>query len=232
MLTEKPEVLAIIPARGGSKRIHRKNIVNLCGKPLIAYSIEVALKTPQVTRVIVSTEDREIAEVARKYGATVPFFRPKELAGDSSIVCEAVNFTLDRLKETGYRPDLVFGLYPTSIFRTPRQVEFLIEKLHEGHSHVRTVKPIAANRFTFFSMKKDGKLLPESPCASGSNGRQQVFFKCYGLFTGQNLNHQQSHGIYLHKVTVPISLIDIDNYHDLYMAEEVIKRNLFDFDLK
>ncbi len=232
MLKEKPEVLAIIPARGGSKRIPRKNIANLCGKPLIAYSIEVALKTPQITRVVVSTEDREIADVARTYGAMVPFLRPKEMARDSSVVGEAISFTLERLQESGYRPDVVFELYPTSLFRTPMQVKFLVEKLLQGHSYVLTVKPIEASRTPFFSMKKNGVLLPESPSGSGPDVRQQVFFKCYGLFTGQNLDQSNSRGIYLHQVTDPISLIDIDDYGDLYVAEEVIKRNIFDFDLK
>ncbi|MBW1723549.1 MAG: hypothetical protein JRH13_15900, partial [Deltaproteobacteria bacterium] len=76
----KPEVLAIIPARGGSKGLPRKNIRDLCGKPLIAYSIEVALRAKLIDRVVVSTEDEEIAEISESFGAEVPFLRPKEMA--------------------------------------------------------------------------------------------------------------------------------------------------------
>ena len=74
--------LCVIPARGGSKRIPRKNIKIFCGKPIIAYSIEAALNTDFFDEVIVSTDDIEIAEIAKSYGATVPFIRPKDLAPD------------------------------------------------------------------------------------------------------------------------------------------------------
>jgi Cytidylyltransferase len=227
-----PKILAIIPARGGSKRIPRKNIVDLCGKPLIAYSIEVALKTPQVSRVIVSTEDKEIAEIARAHGAEVPFYRPMGMARDSSVLGDAVDFTLDRLGEDGYKPDVVFELYPTSVFRTPKQLSFLIGKLLEGYSSVKTVKPIPVGRASLFTIKKDGSCMAAVPVGLGANGSKRVFFKSYGLFVGRNLNRTQPYAFYLHKLIDPISLIDIDYPHDLCMAEEIIRRNLFDFDQK
>ena len=76
------EVICLIPARGGSKGLPRKNILDLAGKPLIAHSIDVALATPSIKRVFVSTDDEEIAETAREYGAEVPFLRPSDLASD------------------------------------------------------------------------------------------------------------------------------------------------------
>jgi len=91
----KSEAVAIIPARGGSKRIPKKNIKNFCGKPLIAYSIQTALKSKLFNKVIVSTDDEQIAFTAKKYGAIVPFIRPKELSGDYVGSGEAIEHTLD-----------------------------------------------------------------------------------------------------------------------------------------
>lgn len=92
-------VIAIIPARGGSKRIPRKNIKLFCGKPIIAYSIEAALKSDCFDRVIVSTDDEEIAMVARQYGAEVPFFRNKELADDYTSVTDVVIDVIQTVEE-------------------------------------------------------------------------------------------------------------------------------------
>src|SRR4030043_381549 len=81
-MIDKYKVVCVIPARGGSKGVPRKNIKNLAGKPLIAYTIEQALQSQYIDRTIVSTEDKEIADIAKQYGAEVPFMRPKDLAGD------------------------------------------------------------------------------------------------------------------------------------------------------
>ncbi len=92
--------LAIIPARGGSKRIPRKNIKDFLGKPIIAYSIEAALKSSLFEEVMVSTDDKEIAEVAKKHGAKVPFFRSKEKADDYTGLNEVVMEVLDEYRNT------------------------------------------------------------------------------------------------------------------------------------
>ena len=92
-------LVALIPARGGSKGIPRKNILELCGKPLNAWSIEVAQKSNYIDRLVVSTEDEEIAVIARSYGAEVPFMRPAELAMDDTPVIEPVLHALDLLPE-------------------------------------------------------------------------------------------------------------------------------------
>ena len=107
------KILGLIPARGGSKGIPRKNIIDLHGKPLIAWTIETALNCYQLDRVIVSTEDFEIAEVAKKYGADVPFMRPKELAKDSTPGIEPVLHAITLLPEY----DWVLLLQPTSPLR-------------------------------------------------------------------------------------------------------------------
>ncbi len=124
------EVLAIIPARGGSKGLPGKNIRLLAGHPLIAYSIKAALDTPAISRVVVSTDAPEIAAVAVKYGAEVPFLRPEALAGDLSTDLEVFGHALRWLADReGYRPDLVVQLRPTSPIRFVHHLEACIGKL-------------------------------------------------------------------------------------------------------
>jgi len=121
------KIIGIIPARGGSKRIPKKNIKLLGGKPLIAYSIEAALKSKYINRVIVSTEDREIAKISKKYGAEV-IKRPIELAKDDSSTTEVIKHTITTLNENEkYFPDIVVLLQPTSPLRKVEDIEKAIE---------------------------------------------------------------------------------------------------------
>ena len=126
----QPEIISIIPARGGSKGIPKKNIVLLAGKPLIAYSIGQSLQCRHIKRTIVSTDDPEIAEIAREYGAEVPFIRPKELAKDDTPDLPVFLHALDWLeKQESYLPDLIVHLRPTSPLREVKHIEEAIEKL-------------------------------------------------------------------------------------------------------
>jgi N-acylneuraminate cytidylyltransferase len=107
-------VLAIIPARGGSKRIPRKNIKDFMGKPIIAYSIETSIKSGLFDRVIVSTDDREIAEISKGHGAEVPFFRSPENSNDNASTVDVLLEVLEKLIENGEKYDILCCLYPTS----------------------------------------------------------------------------------------------------------------------
>lgn len=121
---KKPEILAIIPARSGSKGILRKNIRPFNGKPLITHSIVLAKSAPSVSRVIVSTDSEEIASIAREAGAEVPFLRPAEYAGDTSKVVDAVAHLLLKLKAVEhYQPDYILLLQPTNPMRTIDDIE-------------------------------------------------------------------------------------------------------------
>ncbi|MEC5210521.1 pseudaminic acid cytidylyltransferase [Psychrobacter sp. PL15] len=123
--------IAVIPARGGSKRIPRKNIKEFCGKPIIAYSIEAALQSGCFDKVIVSTDDVEIAEVAKKYGAEVPFMRPVKLSDDYSgtipVICHAIEWFVKQ----GLDPQLVCCLYATAPFVTPEYLQQGLQQLKE-----------------------------------------------------------------------------------------------------
>ncbi|MEA5078511.1 MAG: acylneuraminate cytidylyltransferase [Anaerolineaceae bacterium] len=123
-MVKKPEVLAIIPARGGSKGIPRKNIRDFAGYPLIAYSIAAGVQARCVTRTIVSTDDEEIAAVARKYGAETPFLRPAEFSQDGTTDLPVFQHALGWLAEhEGYMPDVVIQLRPTTPVRPPDCVD-------------------------------------------------------------------------------------------------------------
>lgn len=117
------KILAYIPARSGSKRIPGKNIKDFLGKPLIAYTIEQALKCPIVDRVIVDTDSEKIAKISRRQGADVPFLRPPELARDDSKTIDTILYTLDRLKkEQKYKPTHILILQTTSPLREPQDI--------------------------------------------------------------------------------------------------------------
>lgn len=125
-----PTFLAIIPARGGSKGIPKKNLRLFCGKPLITYTIAEAKKSRHLSRIIVSTESDDIARVANEYGAEVPFLRPTELAKDTSKVLDAIVHLLKELKANeGYTPDYVVLLQPTSPLRTAEDIDATIDLL-------------------------------------------------------------------------------------------------------
>lgn len=121
-------MIAIIPARGGSKGLPGKNVRPLNGKPLIAYAIEEALKAKHIDRVIISTDDEEIARVAIEYGAELPFMRPAELASDTAMAIDNYIYTVSRLeKEAGKPIDAFVVLQPTSPLRVAEDIDGAIE---------------------------------------------------------------------------------------------------------
>ncbi|MDP2692338.1 MAG: acylneuraminate cytidylyltransferase family protein [bacterium] len=125
-------MIAIIPARGGSKGLPGKNIKLLNGKPLIAYTIEAALKAKHVHRVILSTDDIDIADTAKKYGAEVPFMRPETLATDNALAIDVYKYTLNRLSETeGSIISEFIVLQPTSPLRTVTDIDNAITLFKE-----------------------------------------------------------------------------------------------------
>ncbi|AKD04889.1 pseudaminic acid cytidylyltransferase [Pontibacter korlensis] len=124
--------LAIIPARGGSKRLPRKNIRPFLGKPIIAYSIEAALQSGLFDEVMVSTDDEEIAQVARKNGASVPFMRSEKAADDFATTAQVLEEVLGRYKDTGKEFEVACCLYPTAPFVTGKILREAYQKLEEG----------------------------------------------------------------------------------------------------
>lgn len=128
-------ILAIIPARGGSKGLPKKNILKLIDKPLIAYTIEEAKKSKYINRIMVSTEDDEIAKISLKYGAEVPFMRPSELAQDTSSTNSVIINVLEEFKtRENYEPDIICVLQCTSPLRKFEDIDGTIEKMLKNNS--------------------------------------------------------------------------------------------------
>jgi CMP-N-acetylneuraminic acid synthetase len=156
------KILCIIPARGGSKGIPRKNIKPLLGKPLIVYTIEAALKSRLIDRVIVSTDDSEIAEISKKYGAEAPFERPEEASTDTAPAVDVIVHALDWLRENeNYLPDAVIYLQPTSPLRTVKHIDEAITIFTDdpdAESLVSVIKP-PHNFNPVKLMKLEGKYL-------------------------------------------------------------------------
>lgn len=125
--------IAIIPARGGSKRIPRKNIKSFHGKPMIAYSIEAAISSKCFDKVIVSTDDAEIAEVAYKYGAEVPFLRPTAISDDYASTMDVMEHAILWCQDQGYKIDAVCCLYATAPFVLPEDLQLGYQLLKEAN---------------------------------------------------------------------------------------------------
>ena len=124
---QNKRILAIIPARGGSKGIPHKNIINLCGKPLIAYSIEAAKQSTYIDTVIVSTDDVDIQQISEEYGASVPFLRDAQIASDEATTISVVVDVMERLKEKEQTFDAVVLLQPTSPLRTTEEIDVAVD---------------------------------------------------------------------------------------------------------
>ena len=157
------KIVAIITARGGSKRIPKKNIKEFCGKPIIAYSIEAALQSGMFDEVMVSTDSQEIAEIAQSYGAEIPFMRSDENANDMADTTDVLKEVLDRYRQQGKYYDEFCCIYPTAPFVTA-------QKLQESHKlleqkNVYNVVPMVP--FSFPPQRgmvlRDGVVQPVQP---------------------------------------------------------------------
>lgn len=156
-------VLAVIPARGGSRGIPRKNIVPLASLPLFAYSVEHAKASRYITRTVVSTDDDEIARLAVSYGAEVPFMRPEELGGDTVLDLPVFQHALKWLEDhEKYKADIIVHLRPTAPLRKARQLDEAIEMLvkHPEADSVRSVSIPSQHPYRMFTIGGDGYLKP------------------------------------------------------------------------
>lgn len=162
-MNKRPEILAIIPARGNSKSIPKKNIKEFAGFPMIAFSIAAARQSHHITRVIVSTDNQEIAQVAQEYGAEVPFMRPDELALDNTLDYPVIEHALLWLAaQESYHPDYVVQLRPTSPIRPRNMVDDAVELMlsHPDADSVRGVVPSAQNPYKMWFVDEQGCMKP------------------------------------------------------------------------
>ena len=205
----------------------RKNIIDLAGKPLVAYSILAARHAKYITRIIVSTEDEEIATVAKEWGAEVPFLRPCEMASDNASVSDAISHTISQL---GDHPEnrVYVTLFPTSPFRTPAFIVQMLEVLFSGYRSVTTVKEAVVDpQLLFIKNGQNKNGLVNIFGEGGSIPAWKKYYRPYASFHASSGQKIEKH--YYHVLTDKCMLIDIDTPRDLRWAEAVISRNLFDF---
>ena len=217
-------ILAFIPARGGSKGIPHKNIIDLNGHPLISYSITEALKSKYIDKVLVSTDDEKIASVAREYGAAVPFLRPEELASDKAKTIDAVLHAIDFLSQNGEIYDTFVLLQPTQPLRTVEDIDGAIEE-YMGNKCVPlvSVSPVDDHPLLIRTIK-DGKL--ETLLNQSSTCRRQdmpQYYKVNGCIYINEIN-QIDENTSFNDNKLPFIMpkersVDIDDYSDLKMAE-------------
>lgn len=228
-MAKKPIVICLIQARGGSKRIRNKNIRNFCGKPLIAYTIAQAKALSFVDRTIVDTDSPDIARIAKRYGAEVPFLRPEKFATDTSPTIDSHLHLLKQLKGQGYVPDYILLLPTTTPLREVGDVEKCWKKMQKGtattvltvaptHQRLYTMTPsgrlVLANRMSY-----DGNTNKGWPKGYKLNGCFAYIIKIPALLKEKTVFTKHIEGI----VCPAWRSVDLDNPEDWVLAEFLFK---------
>ena len=218
-------VLAIITARGGSKRIPQKNIKEFCGKPIIAYSIEAAINSGLFDEVMVSTDSEEIAEISRRYGATVPFMRSAETSNDYATTADVLKEVLEKYKAIGSSFDMMCCIYPTAPFVTAEKLIAASKKLQEAEAD--SLMPVV--QFSFPPQRAvvihDNKLVYQYPefASKRSQDLEKIYHDC-GQFYFCRISAFEKYGTVITPNTTALvvpeeEVQDIDNYSDWHIAE-------------
>ena len=221
------KILCIIPARSGSKGIPHKNIKNLCGKPLMAWSIEQAQKSKYKMRIIVSTDSEEYAKIANKYGAETPFLRPKDISQDLSTDLEFMKHAIGELKKENYQPDFIVQLKPTYPTRKVNILDETIElfiRARDKYDSLRTVIPFDKSPYKMYRIENEEL----KPLFKEVNGIKEPYNQCR-----QNLPNTYLHNGYIDILNTNIIekgeisgdkifpyLMTGDEYHDIDYEED------------
>lgn len=226
-------ILAIIPARAGSKGIKDKNIIDLNGKPLIAYSIEAAKKSKYIDRIVVSTDGEKIATVAREWGAEVPFLRPNYLASDTAKTIDAMVHCIETLKEMGDEYDYVVLLQPTQPLRTAKHIDEAIEQLiSSGEESLVSISKVKHHPILIRTLDDTGHVV--NLLNTSSTQRRQDFpdyYKVNGAIYINKLNENFNLETSLNDNRLAYVMnekydVDIDELLDLKIAELLLTKNL------
>ena len=226
-------IVAIIPAWGGSKGIPRKNLCNLGGIPLIAWSIKQAQACSSINNIYVSTDDSEIAEISRYYGAEIPFMRPATLALDTTTTVDSISFFLGQLVKIKKLPDLVVLLQPTQPFRSIETISNAIKLAQKKQSGVVSVSPVKENPILMRKLIKNTSQIENILSEQNSTIRRQDFPEIYRVngavyvnspadyFAKKSLNDNR-----FCVITSKLEGVDIDEPEDLQYANWLIDRGI------
>lgn len=229
-MIEGKRVLAWIPARGGSKGVKDKNIKPLCGKPLIAYTIEAARDSKYVDRVMVSTDSEQIANIARSCGAWIPSLRPPELAEDTSKTLDAVLHTI-YLMHTLHEPFDVFCLLqPTSPLRDCQDIDGALEEyIRRGFQSIVSVSPVENSPLLIRSVADDGHLQPLLQVSSTCRRQDMkpyyvvngsIYINTFGEIDADTSFNDNTYPYFI----APEHSVDIDTPADFSLAESIMRR--------
>lgn len=233
MIKEKTKCIAIIPARGGSRGLPRKNIRLLAGKPLIVWTIEQAKNSRYIDEVIVSTDDREIAEISEEYGAEVPFLRPKKLARDDSPIIDAIIHAINWFEERSEYFDIVVLLEPTSPLRKENDldnaIELFFENIDKADSLVSVGELHLENPYIMKTIEK-GYVKPFIEIGKNIYQRQQfpkVYFP-YGVIYLSKTDALKKYKTFYQEKTIPYFIerwqnYEIDDLYDFICIEGILK---------
>lgn len=227
---KKSKVLAIIPARAGSKGIKDKNIIDLNGKPLIAHSIEAGLKSKYINKLVVSTDGEKIAKIAKDYGAEVPFLRPKHLATDTAKTIDCVIHCIEELKKNGEEYDYVVLLQPTQPLRQPWHIDEAFELIiKRNEDSLVSISKVKDHPVLMRTIDKNGYAINLLE-GSSTKRRQEFpdFYKVNGAIyinkINENLNYDTSFNdnklVYIMDEQYGV---DIDDMLDVEIAKLLIK---------
>ena len=232
-MKKENKILAIIPARAGSKGIKDKNIIDLNGKPLIAYSIEAAKKSKYIDRIVVSTDGEEIARVAKEWGADVPFLRPDYLASDTAKTIDAMVHCIETLKEMGEEYDYVVLLQPTQPLRKAKHIDEAIEQLiSSGEESLVSISKVKDHPILIRTLDNTGHVV--NLLNTSSTQRRQDFpdyYKVNGAIYINKLNENFNLETSLNDNRLAYVMnekydVDIDELLDLKIAELMLTNNL------
>lgn len=220
------KVLALIPARGGSKGIPDKNITNLAGKPLIAWTIEAAQVCSKIDAVVLSSDEHAIIEVAVRYGCIVPFIRPSELATDEATSMDVVHHALEQLPEF----DVVLLLQPTSPLRTAADIEACLDLLRDAPAIV-SVRPSEDHPYLTFEINDLGIMTPYAKPSPAQSLRRQDLPGAWclnGAIYAADVKWLKNKRSFISPETIAYRMpaarsLDIDTPADLRLAEEMLR---------
>ncbi len=232
----KPKILALIPARGGSKGIPKKNIKPLLRKPLITWTIDQAQKSKYISRVFVSTEDKEIAAIAKKSGVEIPFLRPEEFAQDNSPTSDAIIHSLDTFEKMGEYYDIIIILEPTSPLRKNEDIDKAIETYLQNSLSSESLVSIGEVQLENpYVMKiiENGHVTTFLENKQNFYQRQQlptIYFP-YGVIYLSTVKAFRECGTFYQKTTIPYKIerwqnYEIDDIYDFYCVEAILKEKL------
>lgn len=226
------KILAIIPARGGSKGIKNKNIVDLAGRPLIAYSIEASLRSRYIDSTVVSTDSIEIGNIAKTYGALVPFMRPSILALDEAKIIDVVLHAINMIEAEGEKFDALVLLQPTQPLRTASDIDKAIEIFFEKGERSLVSISLVEDHPLLIRTVDSGGILQNMLNENSTCRRQDMksYYKVNGCIYINSINELSKETSFndnqIAFIMEPEHSVDIDEMKDIYLAEIYLKNNI------